>query len=27
VTLVCHGLLRPAARGYRRRLSYWALEA
>jgi hypothetical protein len=27
VTLVCHGLLRPAARGYRRRSSYRALEA
>jgi len=27
VTLVCHGLLRPAARGYRRRLSYRASEA
>jgi hypothetical protein len=27
VTLVCQGLLRPAARSYRRRLSYRAVEA
>jgi hypothetical protein len=27
VTLVCHGLLRPAARGCRRRLCYRTLEA